>query len=256
MNLKPLNLNTDIKLKLSESIPDQLLKTRKSGSTELTYITQNTCIDRLNDIFGYAWSFEILDHWMEPGVTQIKMENPKYPFTSKNTDMDAVKVNPEGKRYIELPQLPSAWVLVKLTVPMLTDSGEIIYISKMATGSQSITGPQSTQSINGYKGAQSDALKKAASLFGIALELYRDDVEQAEFEAFKETLTPDTWTEEIIEANRQEYDYLMNIMNDYGWSSADVSYYVEIATDGLCSNFNKMDPSYLKALIKAIEEEE
>ena len=183
---------------------------------------------------------------MEPGVTQIKMENPKYPFTSKNTDMDSVQVNPEGKRYIELPQLPSAWVLVKLTVPMLTDSGEIIYISKMATGSQSI---------NGYKGAQSDALKKAASLFGIALELYRDDVEQAEFEAFKETLTPDTWTEEVVEANRQEYDYLMNIMNDYGWSKADVSYYVEIATDGLCSNFNKMDPSYLKALIKAIEEE-
>lgn len=255
MNLKPLNLNTDIKLKLSESIPDSLLKTRKSGSTELTYITQNTCIDKLNDIFGYAWSFEILDHWMEEGVTQIKMENPKYPFTAKNTDMDAIKVNAEGKRYIELPQLPSAWVLVKLTVPMVTESGEVVYISKMATGSQAINGPQATQSINGYKGAQSDALKKAASLFGIALELYRDATEQEEFEAFKETLTPDTWTEEVIDANRQEYDYIMNIMEEYGWSVADIAYYVEIATDGMYSNFNKMDPSYLKALIKAIEEE-
>lgn len=256
MNLKPLNLNTEIKLKLSENIPDQLLKTRKSGSTELTYITQNTCIDRLNDIFGYAWSFEILDHWMEEGVTQIKMENPKYPFTAKNTDMDAVKINAEGKRYIELPQLPSAWVLVKLTVPMVTDDGQIIYVSKMATGSQAINGPQATQSINGYKGAQSDALKKAASLFGIALELYRDATEQEEFEAFKETLTPDVWTEEVIAENQEEYNYIMNIMKQYGWTVADISYYVEIATDGACSNFKKMPPEYLKALIKAIEEEE
>ena len=85
--MKPLNLDNKVKLQLSESIDDSLLKTRKSGGTDLTYITQNTCIDRLNDIFGYMWSFEIVDHWMEPGVTQIKMENPKYPFTEKNTNM-------------------------------------------------------------------------------------------------------------------------------------------------------------------------
>jgi hypothetical protein len=80
----------------------------------------------------------------------------------------------------------------------------------MATGSQAINGPQATQSINGYKGAQSDALKKAASLFGIALELYRDATEQEEFEAFKESLTPDTWTAEAIAENQQEYDYLID----------------------------------------------
>ena len=118
--MKPLSLDNKIKLQLSKAIDPSLLKTRKSGGTDLTYITQNTCIDILNEIFGYMWSFEIVDRWMEPGITQIKMENPKYPFTEKNTDMSAVKTNPEGKRYIELPQLPSAWVLVKLTVPMVT----------------------------------------------------------------------------------------------------------------------------------------
>lgn len=256
MILKPLNFDAQTKLRLSESIPEQLLKTRKSGSQELTYISQNTCVDKLNEIFGFAWSFEIVERWMEPGITQIKMENAKFPFTSKNTDMDAVKVNAEGKRYIELPQLPSAWVTVKLTVPMETESGEIIYISKMASGSQAINGPQSTQSINAYKGAQSDALKKAASLFGIALELYRDPNEQEVFEMFKDTLVPSLWTPEVIAENQPGYDRLMGILDEFGWSISDIAYYVSIATEEQYDNFKQMPPEYLNALIKAIEEEE
>ena len=36
-------------------------------------------------------------------------------------------------------------------------------------------GNQAVQSTNAFKGSQSDCLKKCASLFGIALELYRDE---------------------------------------------------------------------------------
>lgn len=253
--MKPLNLNTKTKLQLSEAIDPSLLKTRKSGGTELTYITQNTCIDRLNEIFGYMWSFEIVDHWMEEGVTQIKVENPKYPFTSKNTDMDAVKVNAEGKRYIELPQLPSAWVLVKLTVPMVDDNGNIVYITKMATGSQAINGPQATQSINGYKGAQSDALKKAASLFGIALELYRDATEEEYFQTIREAYMPDTWTEEAERKYVKELNVLYKLLEEYEWSFDDIGYYVAIATDNVYSSFRKMPPEYIDGLIRAIRED-
>lgn len=253
--MKPLDLNNKIKLQLSEAIDPSLLKTRKSGGTELTYITQNTCIDRLNEIFGYMWSFEIVDHWMEPGVTQIKIENPKYPFTEKNTDMSAVKINSEGKRYIELPQLPSAWVLVKLTVPMIDDNGNIVHITKMATGSQAINGPQATQSINGYKGAQSDALKKAASLFGIALELYRDNTEEEYFQTIRCNYYPDTWTEEAKEKHKRQLDVLNKMLEEYQWSIDDISYYVSLVTDGNYTNFNKMPPEYIDDLLMAIKED-
>ena len=253
--MKPLSLDNKIKLQLSEAIDPSLLKTRKSGGTDLTYITQNTCIDILNEVFGYMWSFEIVERLMEPGITQIKMENPKYPFTEKNTDMSAVKTNPEGKRYIELPQLPSAWVLVKLTVPMVDDNGNIVYISKMATGSQAINGPQSTQSINGYKGAQSDALKKAASLFGIALELYRDSTEEEHFQTIRNTYMPDTWTEEAERKYAKELNVLYKLLEEYEWSFDDIGYYVSIATNDAYNSFRKMPAEYIDALIKAIRED-
>ena len=253
--MKPLDLNTKTKLQLSEAIDPSLLKTRKSGGTDLTYITQNTCIDRLNEIFGYMWSFEIVDHWMEPGVTQIKVENPKYPFTAKNCDMDAVKVNAEGKRYIEIPQLPSAWVLVKLTVPMIDDNGNIIYITKMATGSQAINGPQATQSINGYKGAQSDALKKAASLFGIALELYRDATEEEYFQTIRDSYMPDTWTDEAEAKYAKELKVLYKMLEDFGWSFDDIGYYVSLATNNIYNSFKKMPPEYIEELIDCIRKD-
>ena len=47
--LKPLKLNTDTKLKLSQSIDPSLLKTRLMGKEELTYVSQNTVVDILNE---------------------------------------------------------------------------------------------------------------------------------------------------------------------------------------------------------------
>ena len=56
------------------------------GKEELTYISQNTCIDLLNKAFNYMWSFVIDEQWMEPGVPLVKKENPKWPFNEKNTE--------------------------------------------------------------------------------------------------------------------------------------------------------------------------
>lgn len=255
MPLKPLTFDNDIKIRLSESIPEKLLKTRKSGGTELTYIAHNTAIDKLNDIFGFAWSFEIIDQWMQESPPHIKKENPKYPFNANNCDMQQIKIDGEGKRYLELPQLPVAWCKVKLTVPMKTENDEIIYISKMAFGSACVTGNQNTQSMSGFKAAQSDALKKAASLFSIALELYRNDEEQAEFDAFKESLVPDTWTEKTINQYSKQYNKLMNILEEYQWSIEDLGYYVSLVTDGQYTNFKKMPAEYINDILTAIEEE-
>ena len=73
--MEPLNLNSKTKLELSAPIDPSLLKTRVMGKEELTYISQNTCIDLLNKAFNYMWSFVIDEQWMEPGAPLIKKEN-------------------------------------------------------------------------------------------------------------------------------------------------------------------------------------
>jgi hypothetical protein len=256
MGLKPLNLDTQTKLNLSESIDPSLLKTRTMGKEELTYISQNTCIDLLNNTFNYMWSFVIDEQWTEPGVPLIKKENPKWPFTEKNTDMSQVKIDAEGKKYIVLEQGPVVWTRGRLRVPMKDDcTGEIVWIEKSACGAQAQVGNQAVQSTNAYKGSMSDCLKKCASLFGIALQLYRDDTEENYFQSMRESLVPDTWTDEAIEQYSKQYNKLMIILEEYQWSIEDLGYYVSLVTDGQFVNFKKMPPEYINDMLKAIEEE-
>lgn len=256
MELKPLNLDTKTKLNLSESIDPSLLKTRVMGKEELTYISQNTCIDLLNKAFNYMWSFVIDEQWTEPGVPLIKKENPKWPFTEKNTDMSQVKIDAEGKKYIILEQGPVVWTRGRLRVPMKDDStGEIVWIEKSACGAQAQVGNQAVQSTNAYKGSMSDCLKKCASLFGIALQLYRDDTEESYFQSIRDELIPDTWTEDIIKQYIDQYNKLTDLLKEYNWSFDDLSYYVSLVTDGQYTNFKKMPAEYINDILTAIEEE-
>jgi hypothetical protein len=253
--MQPLNLNSKTKLELSAPIDPSLLKTRVMGKEELTYISQNTCIDLLNKAFNYMWSFVIDEQWMEPGVPLIKKENPKWPFTDKNTDMSQVKIDAEGKKYIVLEQGPVVWTRGRLRVPFKQDDGSIIWIEKSACGAQAQVGNQAVQSTNAYKGSMSDCLKKCASLFGIALQLYRDDTEEAYFQSMREDLIPDTWTEEVIKQYEKQYNKLMNLLKEYEWSIDDLSYYVSLVSDGQYVNFKKMPPELIDNILIAIEEE-
>lgn len=253
--MKPLNLDTKTKLDLSESIDPSLLKKRIMGKQELTYVSQNTVVDLLNKAFNYMWSFIIDEQWMEPGVPEIKKENKQYPFTEKNTDMSKVKIDAYGNRYIEIPVAPVAWTRGRLKVPFTQENGEIVWIEKSACGAQAMIGNQAVQSTNAFKGSQSDCLKKCASLFGIALELYRDETEEAYFQSIREDYLPDVWTEENQKKFAKSYDKLLKILNDYSWSFDDIEYYVSTVTEGQYNNFMKMPTEYLDSLIKAIEEE-
>jgi hypothetical protein len=225
------------------------------GKEELTYISQNTCIDLLNKAFNYMWSFVIDEQWMEPGVPLIKKENPKWPFTDKNTDMSQVQIDAEGKKYIVLEQGPVVWTRGRLRVPFKQDDGSIIWIEKSACGAQAQVGNQAVQSTNAYKGSMSDCLKKCASLFGIALQLYRDDTEEAYFQSMREDLIPDTWTSEAIKQYEKQYNKLMKLLEEYQWSIDDLSYYVSLVSDGQYTNFRKMPPELIDNILIAIEEE-
>ena len=253
--MKPLELNTQTKLELSAPIDPSLLKSRTMGKQELTYVSQNTVVDLLNKAFNYMWSFVIDEQWMEPGVPEIKKENKQYPFTEKNTDMSKVKIDAYGNRYIEIPVAPVAWTRGRLKVPFVQENGEIVWIEKSACGAQAMIGNQAVQSTNAFKGSQSDCLKKCASLFGIALELYRDETEEAYFQSIREDYYPDVWTEENQKKFAKSYDKLLKIIENYGWSFEDIEYYVSAVTEGQYNSFMKMPTEYLDSLIKAIEEE-
>ena len=254
--MRAFELDSKIKLELSKPIDPSLLKVREVGKESLTYVSQNTVVDILNNTFNYMWSFVIDEQWMEEGVPQIKKENTKYPFNPKNCDMEKVQIDAEGKKYIVLEQGPVAWTRGTLRVPFTDDkTGETIWIEKSACGAQAITGNQSVQSTNAFKGSMSDCLKKCASLFGIALELYRDDKEEAHFQTLRENYIPDTWTDEAIDRNRDSYNELIDLLKECGWSFDDIAYYVSIATENQYNNFNKMPEEYLVELITAIRED-
>ena len=98
-------------------------------------------------------------------------------------------------------------------------------------------------------------MKKAASLFGIALELYRDNTEEEYFQTIRGSYYPDTWTPEAEEKHKKQLDILYKMLEEYQWTIDDISYYVSLVTDGAYTNFKKMPPEYIDDLLMAIKED-
>ena len=176
-------------------------------------------------------------------------ENRKYPF---KPDDPFVEVDAAGK-FKRIPQGPTAWCEVKLTVYVQAPDGSIFPITKMACGSQAITGNQSLQANTGFKGAQTDAMKKAASLLGIGQELYRDEYEKELFVSKYDEMMPVVWTEDVIEKHKETWDVILKVAEDYGWDiKEDLGYYVYQITNGYTSDLYKMPEEYLDSLLEAI----
>ena len=237
MALKPIKLDNKTRKELSKKLDSNLIKTRTQygggGKSSLSYISANTCIDLLNKAFGHNWSMRIVDRWMEQGV--------QHPFVEK-----------DGKKPVA--QGPTAWCIVELSVDFMDENGNVRTITKSAFGSQSITGNQSVQSTNGYKGAQSDALKKAATLFGVALELYRDPSEESYFKSVNEDLFV-IWSDELKAEYVTEFNYLNTICELNGYTLDDLAYWIVQVTDGKANNIDNMEPEYMSKLIKILEDD-
>ena len=156
-------------------------------------------------------------------------------------------------KFKRIPQGPTAWCEVKLTVYVQAPDGSIFPITKMACGSQAITGNQSLQANTGFKGAQTDAMKKAASLLGIGQELYRDEYEKELFVSKYDEMMPVVWTEDVIEKHKETWNVVLKIAEDYGWDiKEDLGYYVYQITNGYTSDLYKMPEEYLDSLLEAI----
>lgn len=225
MEIKPLKIDKEVQKSLAEKLDPRSIKI-KPFSSGARYIGGSTCIALLNKAFGFNWSMRIVERWIEPG----------YPFKEKSGDITE--------------QSPTAWCIVELTVPFKDENGNIVYITKNGFGSQAVTGKQKEQSGNMYKGAQTDALKKAATLFGVALELYNNDEEA--LSAFDEIngYIFDPWTEELQEKYAKEWAYVDKICELNGYEYDDLLFW----TNG--KNVSYLEPEELVKLVNALKTDE
>ena len=107
--------------------------------------------------------------------------------------------------------MPVAHVRGTLTVYLATENG-IVEVRKDGYGSKAIIGKQSEQD-SIFKAAGTDALKKAASLFGIGLQLYRNEEEQY----YVGTINyEDPWTDEAKEEHADSLAYIEDYKTQYG----------------------------------------
>lgn len=197
--LRKILLDINSRAVLEETIPGQLIQTRKVAGIDLSYVSGNFVIDALNRAFGYAWSWKIDSYWIQPS-------EPK-----KNRDRNS------GTETL-VAQPPVAHVVGTLTVYLKDEHGDVIQISKSGAGSKSVLGGSSEQE-SIFKSASTDALKKAASLFGIGGQLYRDKNEQ---NYFNSTLGMIHWDQEIKDSLEDDMKWLDKCMDDSGFSSQDI----------------------------------
>ncbi len=148
---------------LIQKTPVEFVRERKGrGGMSFKYTTVSYVQDRLNQIFGWGWSFEVKEHGQSP----------------------------EG----------SVWVLGKLTI--LDQETKQILVTKEQFGSSEYKKDRAGKEIDfadDLKSAASDALKKSASLMGLAADLYATEEVSEEIDKRVKAVVA-----EIIEKKKEE----------------------------------------------------
>ena len=131
----------ELQLGFNEHFPREVEKQLKKGGASLTYIPVSEVITRLNKVLGFdGWSYEIV-----------------------KTERDA---------------LDPDFIIAHVRLSVYLDSGRFVSVTKDGFGGQKIKRTKQGDIVDlgdEYKGAVSDALKKAAQTLGIALYLARTE---------------------------------------------------------------------------------
>ena len=135
-----------------EHIPNKIIKERQQGKEKLSYVSGSVILDMINKATNYNWDFIVEERWIQESRDKF---NPKY-------DKEPV------------PQGPVAHVYGYLELNFIDENNTPVTIRKHAFGSKPIIGGQNEQK-DIFKSAMTDAIKKAASMIGIGLQLWRDD---------------------------------------------------------------------------------
>lgn len=141
---------------LGKPFPKEAIKTRQGGGgAKFDYVAGHTVIHRLNDATGGMWSWHV----------------KSFDFRPAGTD-----------RYGKEQHL--VVVTGELTIDGLG--------TRAGIGVQKVTENGGEDLV---KGASTDALKKAATLFGVALELYGEDYEDAPPSPAFDKVLDQCWTD-------------------------------------------------------------
>lgn len=175
--------------KIKLPIPKDLIQVREGGGNKkLRYVGGSYVISMLNYIFDYNWDWTESVEWIAQSQDKV--------YKDKNKGTETVT-----------PQPPVCHVKGILVVHYLDEKGIERTIKKTGYGSKVITGGASEQE-SCYKSASTDAIKKAASMLGLGLELY---MSSEEYDYFNELTYINPWTDEIVEKFRAELEYIESI---------------------------------------------
>lgn len=217
--LTRLTIDSGVRSVLEEKIPKKLIQTREgAGKQKLSYVSGNFVIDQLNRAFNYAWSWSVDECWIVPSI-------PKR-WKDRTSGKETVTEQP-----------PVAHVRGTLTAMLKDEKGTYIEVSKSATGSKTIIGG-ATEQESIFKSAGTDALKKAASLFGIGAQLYRDDKEQSYFES---RIGESYWDDEMKSRYEDEWSYIKKLES----MELDVDEIVDTWSDGAFKSVRSLTPDAL-----------
>lgn len=137
-----------------EETPKQYIKIKPGrGGMQLAYVETGYMIDRLNKIFNYMWSFEIKEKQINQTMTQVAV-------LGKLTGYIVIPTNPPMVQQIVKEQYGGS------------------DIKKFGQGHPLAGSPMDIA--DDFKSAASDALKKCASMLGIAADLYWKSYEKPE----------------------------------------------------------------------------
>jgi recombination DNA repair RAD52 pathway protein len=234
--MKALQIEKSIKNKIIEPIPQELIKQREGGGKKLlSYLSGSTVNDMLNNAFGYMWNWEVKQFWIQESQPYYN----KYVNGKRESD---------PSKWIREDQGPVAHVLGTLTVYLENENGNIIEVKKDGFGSKSVLGKQNDQE-SIFKAAGTDALKKAASLLGIGLSLYRDEEEQYYFDTIN---YEDPWTDELKEKYSEELSYIREYINKYEVPEEEFDQYVFAVTG---EQSYSVLPDNIELIVNSIKEE-
>lgn len=223
------SISKKIQKKLNIYLPQEIIQSRKGDRGKmLDYISGRVAVDILNYAFDYNWSWEVKKFWKEES-------EPVYLDNDKNHENG-------------IPQGPIIHCLGTLTVYLKNEQGEYFKISKDGFGSKTVVGSQSKQEDN-YKAAATDAIKKAATLLGVAAQLYRDNNEELFF-----NLLNDPWIDdEIFKKYKSEREYLRKLIN-YGVETEEsLNKMLSEWTEDRFKNIQELTPDELKDFVEMLK---
>lgn len=164
---------------IQKDLDKDWIKTKGTGRNKLSYVSGAVVTRLLNKAFQYQWSFQVITKEVVPSLPK-----PYQIFDEKERKYRNVIVTPTGAieyatnttdpaYFLTHQQPPVVQVLGRLTIPG--------YGVREQWGAHVLVGGASEQE-SGFKSATTDAMKKCASMFGIALQIYDEVGKDIEFD--------------------------------------------------------------------------